>query len=182
MKIPGQKTVIPYSETVDADDFQVNQIVSSPVPKVKAELPTGYIYIQFPNQLAPQDLWPGTEWTNVSSQFAGLFFRAEGGNASAFGNGTQSFATSVSGLSACLNSCYTCHNHGSATHCLSYCQSISGCNSSGCTRVCGNNNANEYTTICHTCSAGIHCHTVTLTSTDTETRPINYTVRVWSKV
>jgi hypothetical protein len=28
-------------------------------------------------------------WVNISSQFAGVFFRAEGGNASGFGNGQQ---------------------------------------------------------------------------------------------
>lgn len=44
--------------------------------------------MQFPGKSAPADLYGG-EWTNISSQFAGMFFRAEGGNSAAFGS-TQS--------------------------------------------------------------------------------------------
>ena len=40
--------------------------------------------MQFPGESAPADIYGG-EWTNISSQFAGQFFRAEGGNAAAFG-------------------------------------------------------------------------------------------------
>ena len=43
--------------------------------------------MQFPGESAPADIYGG-EWTNISSQFAGQFFRAEGGNAAVFG-GTQ---------------------------------------------------------------------------------------------
>ncbi len=51
--------------------------------------PIGFIYVQFPSQSSPGDLgWYGT-WTNVSSTYAGDFFRAEGGDASAFGGGEQ---------------------------------------------------------------------------------------------
>lgn len=53
-------------------------------------LPVGFVYTQYPGKGSPLTLGlPGT-WTNISSDFAGNFFRAEGGNASAFESGTQS--------------------------------------------------------------------------------------------
>lgn len=55
-----------------------------------APLPIGATYIQFPGKIAPSTLWPGTTWSNISSSFAGDFFRAEGGSASAFESGEQS--------------------------------------------------------------------------------------------
>ena len=48
-------------------------------------MPVGSIYVQFPGQAAPSDLFGGT-WSNVSSSYAGRFFRAEGGSAAAFGS------------------------------------------------------------------------------------------------
>lgn len=44
----------------------------------KAGLPIGFIYTQLPGSPAPDTLFTGT-WTNVSSSYAGDFFRAEGG-------------------------------------------------------------------------------------------------------
>lgn len=51
--------------------------------------PIGYVYWQLPDKLSPLELWPGSTWENISSLFAGDFFRAEGGNALAFGAGRQ---------------------------------------------------------------------------------------------
>lgn len=51
-------------------------------------LPIGFVYIQFPNQSAPGEFLAGN-WTDITSQYAGLFFRAEGGDAKSFGSGTQ---------------------------------------------------------------------------------------------
>ena len=51
--------------------------------------PAGITYKQYPGKKSPDELGlPGT-WSNISSEFAGDFFRAEGGNASAFGSGEQ---------------------------------------------------------------------------------------------
>lgn len=49
-------------------------------------LPVGTVYVQYPNQSEPASIFGGT-WSNISSQYAGRFFRSEGGNAVAFGNG-----------------------------------------------------------------------------------------------
>lgn len=51
--------------------------------------PIGEIYIRYPGQSSPQDLYKRGTWENISGQFAGLFFRAEGGNANAFEGGSQ---------------------------------------------------------------------------------------------
>ena len=48
-------------------------------------MPIGSVYVQFAGQSAPADVFGGT-WSNVSSSYAGNFFRAEGGNAAAFGS------------------------------------------------------------------------------------------------
>lgn len=53
---------------------------------IKSEAhPAGTMYIQFKGEKTPSELFGGT-WYNVSSEFAGMFFRAEGGNAAAFGS------------------------------------------------------------------------------------------------
>jgi hypothetical protein len=49
---------------------QINQ--STP-----GRLPIGFVYVQFPNQLDPQTAFGG-QWEDITSDYAGLFFRAEG--------------------------------------------------------------------------------------------------------
>ena len=51
-------------------------------------MPIGAVYTQYPGQLPPAELFGGT-WSNITSMYAGLFFRAEGGNANAFEGGSQ---------------------------------------------------------------------------------------------
>ena len=51
--------------------------------------PVGEIYIRYPGQSSPQDLYKRGTWNNISNEFAGLFFRAEGGNANPFEGGSQ---------------------------------------------------------------------------------------------
>ena len=53
--------------------------------RVSNSMPVGSVYVQFPSQSAPADLFGGT-WSNISSSYAGCFFRAEGGSAAAFGS------------------------------------------------------------------------------------------------
>ena len=51
--------------------------------------PVGYVYWQFPTKDSPADMGFIGSWTNISSDFPGDFFRAEGGEASAFESGEQ---------------------------------------------------------------------------------------------
>ncbi len=74
-----------YSNTilysrVYIDDNRWSEPVSENAPSI------GHVYIQFRGQSAPADLYPGTTWSNVSSTYAGRFFRAEGGSAVTFGS------------------------------------------------------------------------------------------------
>jgi hypothetical protein len=48
-------------------------------------VPIGFIYVQMSGQQLPSILWPEVKWTEISNDYAGLFFRAVGGNASSFG-------------------------------------------------------------------------------------------------
>ena len=44
--------------------------------------PVGAVYTQYPQQKSPLDLWPATTWEAID--YGGSFFRASGGNATAF--------------------------------------------------------------------------------------------------
>lgn len=48
--------------------------------------PVGIVLEQYPGQKSPIELFDGSgmEWENISSQYAGCFFRAEGGSAAPF--------------------------------------------------------------------------------------------------
>ena len=64
--------------------------------------PIGFVYVQYPNQAAPSDLFSGFTWTEVN--YSGAFFRASGGSADAFITPTgtltpQGQLTAVNGLS-----------------------------------------------------------------------------------
>ena len=59
--------------------------------------PVGSIYVQFAGQPTPDTLYGGT-WQNISSSFAGLFFRAEGGAAAGFGSSQGGGAPNISGI------------------------------------------------------------------------------------
>lgn len=59
-------------------------------------MPVGAIYVQFSGQAAPSDLFGGT-WSNVSDEYAGRIFRAEGGKAAAFGSSQTSAAPEIYG-------------------------------------------------------------------------------------
>jgi hypothetical protein len=49
-------------------------------------VPIGFIYVQLPNEKSPTEIWPWMTWKDITSAYAGLFFRAEGGNSVTFGN------------------------------------------------------------------------------------------------
>lgn len=45
--------------------------------------------MQLPDQLSPSEIWSSMQWEDVSSKYAGLFFRVYGGDSASFGT-TQS--------------------------------------------------------------------------------------------
>lgn len=64
---------------------------------IPSTMPVGAIYVQFAGQSDPTTLFGGT-WENVSSIYAGLFFRAEGGAAAAFGSSQGGGAPNIVGF------------------------------------------------------------------------------------
>lgn len=48
-------------------------------------IPVGFIYIQLPHQSSPALLFPWAKWEEVTSNYSGHFFRAEGGGSAPFG-------------------------------------------------------------------------------------------------
>lgn len=89
---------------------KINQIIDNMVVSVNgsgadgngnidiATIPVGFNYVQYPGESAPADLFGG-EWENISAQFAGLFFRCEGGNAATFGQSQSDGAPNITGTS-----------------------------------------------------------------------------------
>ena len=63
---------------LDTQAAEVIHLKTNPVP-------IGFVYVQLSGQSDPQIIWPNTKWQNISGEYAGLFFRTEGGQASAFG-------------------------------------------------------------------------------------------------
>lgn len=52
-------------------------------------LPVGFIYVQLPKEAPPTEIWPQLNWTDVSSVYAGVFFRVAGEGATEFGGKVQ---------------------------------------------------------------------------------------------
>lgn len=148
----GVNTGLINGNTVDISSLESIQNV------ILSQLhPIGEVYTQYPGKLSPTELgYPGT-WTNISSQFAGNFFRAEGGVASAFGSGKQSQATNLKS-----------HSHSGSFYLL-----IDSPGSfSGVIR--STNKAQISNPFTQSVQTGG-------TAGDSETRPDNETVRIWER-
>jgi hypothetical protein len=72
---------------IDADSFTVNGL---------GYLPLHFVYTQYPRQLSPQGTFSGS-WEEITKEYAGLFFRAAGGNAAPFGQ-DQKQSYGISGM------------------------------------------------------------------------------------
>lgn len=57
---------------------RLDKVERDPVPK-------DFIYVQFAAQPEPHVLWPAVNWTEVTGDYAGFFFRAEGAGSEPFG-------------------------------------------------------------------------------------------------
>ncbi len=123
--------------------------------------PIGTRYIQLPLAREPEDLYPFTEWLNISVLLAGNFFRVEGGNANAYGIANlQDWAIAQHSHS------YLRYGQSGATTRLQTTPgspSITVGNTTGQTNGVFNLNGS------------------TLAQVDTEVRPVNRSVRIWSK-
>ena len=65
--------------------WSLNHLQKVLLETIKNPVPIGFIYVQLPNEKSPVDIWPWTIWKDITSVYAGVFFRAGGGNAAGFG-------------------------------------------------------------------------------------------------
>jgi hypothetical protein len=144
----------------EEDDRSIKKSILDLLDKINtvadAQYPVGAIYTQYPGTSTPATLFGGT-WLNVSSLYAGLFFRAEGGAALAFNGGNQAdaiithrHALGVSGTGSFA--------FGSTTITSSSVMTLAGAGTNG-------PNTGDPLTV----------------ATASETRPVNTTIRIWQR-
>lgn len=172
-------------ETPDKDtNNQVLTAINYLIAQAKSEAidaayPVGCIYTQYPNQEAPANLWPGTTWTELD--YSGAFFRASGGNAAAFISGgtltPQADATAVNGLSVASIVTDPGHTH---TQTARNGNSWNGGNARGNGDQVGSYDTltSQISTLSATTGISV---TSSVNSSDTETRPTNFTVKIWKR-
>ena len=76
------KNILEYqNDVIDKMNKHITKLESEIKDNV---IPLNFIYTQLPWQKSPQELWPQWKWQEVTSKYAGVFFRAQGGNSAAF--------------------------------------------------------------------------------------------------
>ena len=89
-----------YWMILQYDSTQDKWVLQNPATGINivipSAMPVGAYCIQFSGMADPADLYGGT-WENISAQFAGRFFRAEGGAAAPFGNSQIDGAPNIMG-------------------------------------------------------------------------------------
>ncbi|CAG2174544.1 unnamed protein product [Oppiella nova] len=90
--------------------YIISQSIDTNISKVANDrdlqstgIPIGFIYIQLPNQSEPINLWPQTNWSDVTQLYSGLFFRAEGAGSLPFGQTQQANYSSIIATSVTLS-------------------------------------------------------------------------------
>ena len=75
-------------DTVDTNDIENGAVTQAKLASsVVGNLPIGFIYMQLRGQSTPDVLFNTTgKWQDISSTYAGEFFRAVGGNSASFGS------------------------------------------------------------------------------------------------
>ncbi len=138
------------------------------INKVKAEvlaatMPIGFMYIQFPNQPSPQTLWgTGMTWQNVSSDYADCFFRAEGASTS-----TNNSYGAIGFEQGRQNDALQAHYHRFTAFLATPLFARNGGDG-----VLGDGFGTSTSTTTGVGGGGRSAN---------ETRPINYTVRIWKR-
>jgi hypothetical protein len=128
----------------------------------RAASPVGAVYIQFPGQAAPNDIY-GTTWDNISATYAGCFFRAEGGAAAAFGTAQGDAIRNITGYVGYLPEA------GGSVNDAFY--------SDGALHARVNTDAYSNTNM-----YGAILDASLQVPTAVENRPINYAVRIWKRI
>ena len=161
--------------------------------------PVGSVYVQYPQQDSPQDLFNGdgvaSTWQEIN--YDGAFFRASGGNAASYIDKTkvlvkQSQATRKNGLSLTGgvwgNEQTTSGDQGAHQHNYTYTKIQADTPTeadlewgdpwyfSGATGITPENQGHHT----HTFTPSVS-HNLGIDDGDVETRPSNYTIKVWKR-
>lgn len=172
---------------------------------LNALMPVGYVYVQYPQSKSPEELWPGFTWQ--IKDYSGAFFRSSGGCANGYASCTDVLANCKQSSQNAYHTHQVCnHSHSASTsangggciwvHSNGYGSHFpvngNGCfEPTNCGEVYGSGDykfsfyrdlrLNDHS---HTVTGGGVCGTLPYTSyngssTNTEARPENYTIRVW---
>ena len=93
--IEKQKVLI---EKLQISNEKQERAIEKQNTEIQSIIPLGFLYTQFPHKSPPQKLWPNMKWSEVTHQYSGLFFRAEGGGSEPFGlvqQANQSYISNV---------------------------------------------------------------------------------------
>ena len=126
-------------------------------------MPVGSVYFQLANQPDPTTLFGGT-WSNISSTYPGMFFRAEGGSAATFGSNQNGGLPNIYGEFLL----------GSTSQQGIY---ANGAFTTGGTSSGDDNNGKNVSTAINFNASRVS----SLYGAATEVRPINTTVRIWKR-
>lgn len=190
------------SRSVPPDINAAGQLLSV-LNKIKEEAineawPVGITYVQYPQQKSPQELFPKTTWKEIS--YDGAFFRASGGNAADF--------IEKSGVLSKQSGQNLKHSHSASSGSMS--KNSSGIFTPGqgiCVSVPNNNQRpGQPTGACRGSPVGVynsgnkpgdgrwigyidnaginvqHTHSISVNDDGgNESRPDNYTIRIWKR-
>jgi hypothetical protein len=120
----------------------------------KNPVPIGFIYVQLPNEKSPTEIWPWMTWNDVSSAYAGVFFRVTGGDAASFGQVQEDNAPHLTG--------FTCYDDG--------------------TSVALNNPRSTQHSLSETCrKPNTYLNGISFSVSGGEVRPRNMAIRIWKR-
>ena len=150
--------------------------------------PIGTVYVQFPGKSSPNTLFPGTTWTDITSNWTDYYFRNN--------DGYFPVISSTVGLCAChymnCNSITKCSttvgttitNAGCHCHSMRDCKNGTGTHSCGCS---GSVACSRYRCSCTATSGtgvgncAVHYHCYCICGNSLETRPNSIAVRIWRR-
>ena len=150
-------------------DWSLSRLQKALVNTMRNPVPIGFVFVQLPDQKPPQDLWPWMTWKNISSKYAGVFFRVEGEQSSEFGMVQDENAPRVTNINTVTHDKSDPGWEEAKTHLTNGFNNatIPVGNSSLWTYLGGSNGTARY---------------VSLVTSDGEVRPKNMAIRVWIRV
>ena len=151
-------------ESSNTNHIATTKWVTDKLNSSHQSMPVGSVYFQLANQPDPTTLFGGT-WSNISSTYPGMFFRAEGGSAAAFGSSQSGGLPNATGVAHNLRTL------GGGAYSESF-YSSQVINSSGFT---GNENKSV---------GGFSMdlsRSNSLYGAANEVRPVNSTIRIWKR-